>query len=240
MYPLPLTILFRACLIRVLVLVRSKQKLEASMDIVRALHSDMGLNSVSITLTERTPQLVDADRCTLYLVDEKHSELWTISGGVQIRIPKKSGLAGLVASTGEVVNIPDAYKDERFNKEFDQKSGFHTKTVLCIPIKSKDGTIVGVLQLINKLSGPFTVSDENILQTFSAVVAEIIANSYLFTSMKGRERKGTQFAETETKNALVKEKSSRMAPRLPSFTEMAEDSSLAEGAEEDEESGEED
>jgi GAF domain-containing protein len=159
------------------------------LDIVRSLHSDMGVNSVSFTLTERTPQLVDADRCTLYLVDEKHSELWTISGGVQIRIPKSSGIAGLVATSGEVVNIPDAYKDDRFNKDFDMKSGFHTKTILCLPIKNSENTVVGVLQLINKMEGPFTPGDEELLECFLAIVGGIITNSQLFTLTQGRDRK---------------------------------------------------
>ena len=120
------------------------------------------LRSMSFTMTERTPQLVEADRCTLYLVDEKHSELWTISGGVQIRLPKSSGIAGLVATSGKIVNIPDAYKDSRFNQAFDKKSGYHTKTILCLPIKDSERKVVGVLQLINKLHGPFTSQDEEV------------------------------------------------------------------------------
>ena len=83
---------------------------------------------------------------------------------MQIRIPKSSGIAGLVATGGKVVNIPDAYQDSRFNKDFDMKSGFHTKTILCLPIKNGDDAVVGVLQLINKLEGPFTKADEELLE----------------------------------------------------------------------------
>ena len=115
--------------------------------------------------------------CTLYLVDEKHSELWTISGGVQIRLPKSSGIAGLVATSGEIVNIPDAYKDSRFNQAFDKKSGYHTKTILCLPIKDAERKVVGVLQLINKLHGPFTPQDEELLEGFLTIVGGIIHNS---------------------------------------------------------------
>mmetsp|Transcript_6328 Transcript_6328/g.12499 ORF Transcript_6328/g.12499 Transcript_6328/m.12499 type:complete len:404 (+) Transcript_6328:46-1257(+) len=203
--------------------VRSKKKVEAMLDIVRSLHGDMGVNSVSFTLTERTPQLVDADRCTLYLVDEKRSELWTISGGVQIRIPKSSGIAGLVATSGEVVNIPDAYKDPRFNKDFDMKSGFHTKTILCLPIKNSDNDVVGVLQLINKLEGAFTRGDEELLEGFLVIVGGIIANSHIFTLTQGRERKGTQFGATEQPAALIKEKSTKVVKPMGTFAEDEEE-----------------
>ena len=193
------------------------------MDIVRALHGDMGVNSMSFTMTERTPQLVDADRCTLYLVDEKHSELWTISGGVQIRLPKSSGIAGLVATSGKIVNIPDAYKDSRFNQAFDKKSGYHTKTILCLPIKDSDSKVVGVLQLINKLHGPFTLGDEELLEGFLTIVGGIIHNSKLFVLTQGRNtRSGTDTGLQDNPNMLVREKSKKAVKPMGVFEEEDE------------------
>jgi adenylate cyclase len=177
---------------------KAKAKVDSMLDIIRSIHGDLGVNSLCFTLTERVPQLVEANRCTLYLVDNKHKELWTLSGGVQIRIPKDVGIAGIAATKGEIVNIPDAYKDDRWGgHEFDKKSGFHTKSILCLPIKEQDGRVVGVLQLINKASGPFSVADQELLEGFLGVVAGIISNSQLFTQSSGRERKGTEFSDLD-------------------------------------------
>jgi len=202
---------------------KSQKKVEAMMDIVRALHGDVGVNSMSFTITEKTPQLVEADRCTLYLVDEQHSELWTISGGVTIRIPKASGIAGLVATGGKIVNIPDAYQDSRFNQDYDKKSGYHTKTILALPITNSEKKIVGVLQLINKASGPFSEGDEQLLEGFLSIVGGIIENSNLFAYT--RERKGTdeQGCIEDNPRMLVKEKSTKLVVPMGAFEEGDEE-----------------
>ena len=80
----------------------------------------MGINSLMFTITEKSPGLVDADRCTLYLVDEKRKELWSLQGAVEVRIPMTTGLAGSAASSGVILNIKDAWEDPRFNKDYDK------------------------------------------------------------------------------------------------------------------------
>jgi signal transduction protein with GAF and PtsI domain len=125
------------------------------LDIIKAMHSDMGINSLMFTITTRAHTLVDADRCTLFMVDREAEELWSMQGEVNIRAPLKKGIAGTVASTGELLNIQDAYKDPRFNQDFDKKSGYRTTTILAMPIFGKPNTtdtdnVVGVLQCINK------------------------------------------------------------------------------------------
>lgn len=67
-----------------------------------------------------------------------------------MNIPSGVGIAGYVARTGKVVNIPNAYEDERFNRDVDKATGYHTKTILCLPVMY-EGNIVAVAQLINKL-----------------------------------------------------------------------------------------
>ena len=205
--------------------VTAKRKVEAMLDIVRALHADNGINSVCFTLTERTPTLVEANRCTLYLVDEKHEELWSLSGGVQIRIPRSAGIAGEVATKGLIVNIPDAYKDTRFCQDFDKRSGYHTKTILCLPIRDAEGVVVGVLQLINKAHGPFTTQDEELLEGFLKIVATIIANSQLF-HLSAKKTK----SEFELANSVVSESLSKKVQAMQTF---AEDVEGEEGEEDD-------
>lgn len=169
---------------------RSHAQVLSLLDIVRSLHSNMGLNSLMFTITERTPSLVDADRCTLFVVDRKHQELFSLQGAIEIRAPLTVGLVGHSASTGKVINIDDAHLDSRFNTEFDLKTGFRTKSVLVLPIfgtspiganASDKPEVIGVLQIINKLHGPrFTDEDEALLGSFLEIVGSLLSTSQLF------------------------------------------------------------
>lgn len=81
----------------------------------------------------------------------------------EVRVAWGTGIAGYVAESGDMVNIPDAYKDERFNNEIDLLTGYRTKALLCMPIKDGSGDVVGVAQVINKLNGEqFTQNDEKV------------------------------------------------------------------------------
>jgi signal transduction histidine kinase len=83
-----------------------------------------------------------------------------------IRIPSGAGVAGYCFKTGETVNLEDVYTDSRFNKEIDLRTGYHTKSLLCMPLHNRDGERLGVIQLLNKKDGIFTEEDETFLQTF--------------------------------------------------------------------------
>ncbi|KAJ9591947.1 hypothetical protein L9F63_001549, partial [Diploptera punctata] len=103
---------------------------------------------------------------------------------VKIRMNRDRGIAGLVATTGKMVNIKDAYKDPRFNKEVDLKTGFVTRSILCMPILGKNG-VLGVVQLVNKQNAPcFTTTDENIFKTFSVYCSLALNFSQLQDQMK--------------------------------------------------------
>ena len=87
------------------------------------------------------------------------------------------GIAGSVATTLEPVNIPDAYKDSRFNKNMDKETGFRTRSILCFPIANHRNECVGVVQVMNKESGPFDEPDEKLLSAFCSQAAVAIENS---------------------------------------------------------------
>lgn len=93
-------------------------------------------------------ELVQADRCSVFLVDENKDQLWSVSSdsGKEIRIPRSGGIAGECACAeegrGTVINIPDAYADKRFNQAIDQKTGYHTQSMLCVPIRNSTETKV--------------------------------------------------------------------------------------------------
>ena len=163
-------------------------RIHALLDIVKSVNSGMGMPSLTFTLTNRTPALVDADRCTLFLVDQQRQELYSLQGAVEIRIPMTSGLAGHVARTGEILNIRDAYNDTRFNQDYDKKHNFRTKQILCCPILASDKKkVLAVIQLINKNRGEkFTDQDAELLNVFLSIAGGIMEQSQVFTRQKRR------------------------------------------------------
>ncbi|NIT61185.1 MAG: GAF domain-containing protein, partial [Aliifodinibius sp.] len=82
--------------------------------------------------------------------------------------------------TGEIINIPDAYVDNRFNPEVDRQSGYRTRTILCAPVKDKTGEIIGVVQSLNKKAGQFDVFDIQFLTALADHIAIAIENSKLY------------------------------------------------------------
>ncbi len=108
-----------------------------------------------------------ANRITLFLVNFEKGTLRSKvargnGGSVDIEIPITAGIAGQVARTGEILNIPDAYEVPFFNREIDQRSGYRTRSVLCMPIKDSKQRVFAVAQLLTKMDGgAFTPDDEH-------------------------------------------------------------------------------
>ena len=119
-------------------------------------------------------ELVGSDRSTLFLIDKSGDTpmLWAkvIDGMAAIRLPVGVGIVGMSARSEEIINIPDAYKDDRFNSGFDKKTGYKTNTILCIPVWKGD-EMIGVLQLINKLHGVFNDDDIDIMKDFCSFIS---------------------------------------------------------------------
>lgn len=163
----------------------AETKLNSLVDMVVTLHTQSNTSSLIFTLSHRTHQLVGADRCTLYLLDQTGQNLVVMQGDVDIRFPKTTGIAGFVATEGKVVNIPDCYKDERFNQAIDRKTGYRTKSMLCMPIFGTDKTTIGVLQVINKLDGSsFNAADTKLLAILLSVAGPVLETSALRASVK--------------------------------------------------------
>ncbi|GBG28178.1 cGMP-specific 3',5'-cyclic phosphodiesterase [Hondaea fermentalgiana] len=158
----------------------SQRKVQSLLDIIQAMHSNLGVNSLLFTITQRAHELVEADRCTMFLLDKTAKELMSLQGEVNLRMPMDKGIAGECCINNEIINIPDAYEDPRFNQEVDKKSGFKTKTILCMPCQDNDGTVVGVIQLINKLYGDFNEDDVSVMRSFLMIAGPVLAQSQLY------------------------------------------------------------
>jgi serine phosphatase RsbU (regulator of sigma subunit) len=171
---------------------RTLSKLNFVCEASRALGSTLDLSLLLARILEMAESQVEAERGTLFLVDEKNSEIWSlIAHGLEkkeIRLPLGKGIAGHVAKTGEIVNIPDAYADPRFDPDVDKDTGFSTRNILCVPIQNKAAKTIAVLQLLNRKHGPFTADDTDFLLTLSGPVAMSLENAQLHRELVEKER----------------------------------------------------
>lgn len=132
----------------------------------------------------KAQQFINADRCSLYLVDENKDCLWTVvAHGADDKIFLKigEGIAGTVANEGKIINIPDCYSDPRFNPAHDKATGYITKSMLCVPIRNREQKIIGVTQMINKNNGdPFNDIDVELMCAFNVFCGIAITNATLY------------------------------------------------------------
>ena len=134
------------------------------LDVVSDITSEIKLGSLLKKVMKEATRLLKADRGTLFLNDEKTNELFIETGEglkTQIRFPNHLGIAGTVFSTGKSMNIPYAYADLRFNPSFDKTTGYFTRSILCVPVVTKEGKRIGVTQMLNKKGGAFNIEDES-------------------------------------------------------------------------------
>lgn len=158
------------------------------LDLVSEITADMDLSAMLAKVVNEAARMLDADRATLFLHDEKKGELFSrvaMGDSVgEIRLPSSAGIAGAVFTSGQPVNIPYAYADLRFNPAFDKRTGYFTRSILCIPIVNAEGKTIGVIQVLNKRGGPFTSEDQTRLRAFTAQLAINLENAKLFDDIQ--------------------------------------------------------
>lgn len=154
----------------------------------RSINALTDITELLKVIAEETKIAMQADRCTVFLLDKDKNELWSkVALGMdskEIRFPVDKGLAGYVVRTGESVNIEDAYHDDRFNPEVDKETGYKTKTILCMPIKNNNQEIIGAFQVLNKAHGIFTKNDEDLLVAIGGSASIALENAQLFEQQK--------------------------------------------------------
>ncbi|XP_014832230.1 PREDICTED: dual 3',5'-cyclic-AMP and -GMP phosphodiesterase 11A, partial [Poecilia mexicana] len=174
---------------------------EFFLELVKDISNDLDLTSLSYKILVFVCIMVDADRCSLFLVEGTGnkktlvSKFFDVHAGTtvlpsmnsdEVQVPWGKGIIGYVAEHGETVNIPDAYQDRRFSDEIDKLTGYKTKSLLCMPIRNSDGEIIGVAQAINKTSSGelFTEDDEKVLQMYLPFCGIAISNAQLFAASR--------------------------------------------------------
>jgi signal transduction histidine kinase len=168
------------------------EKLNMLISASKTVNSTLDINKLLGLILETATRATKADRGTVYLRDETNNQIWSeVAQGenmLDIRLPIGKGLAGYVAKTGLIVNIADVYKDSRFDPEIDRYSGYKTRTMLCMPMRDKEGQIVGVIQLLNKFHGSFTPDDESFIDALSVHAALAVENVRMAREMVRSER----------------------------------------------------
>ncbi|XP_078661084.1 dual 3',5'-cyclic-AMP and -GMP phosphodiesterase 11A-like isoform X1 [Branchiostoma floridae x Branchiostoma belcheri] len=186
---------------------KAENEREFFLEIVKDMANDLDLTSLSYKILVNVGILLDADRCSLFLVEgpkgrrELVSKVFDVHAGTNVmpgyvgdnvvRIPWGMGIIGYVAEHGVQLNVPDAYQDSRFCDEVDKSTGYRTRSILCMPIKDSEGEVIGVAQAINKNPDgmPFDEEDVKVFATYLPFCGIGITNAKLFDiSMREQER----------------------------------------------------
>ncbi len=186
---------------------KSREKELEFLDMVADVTSDIELGSLLRKVMGEATRMLNADRSTLFLNDEKTGELWSQIGeglgAATIRLPNTAGIAGTVFTSGQTVNIPYAYADLRFNPAFDKKTGYFTRSILCVPVVNKSGKVIGVTQVLNKRGGPFTDEDEQRLKAFTAQVSIGLENAKLFADIQDMKNYNESMLQSMSNGVLT-------------------------------------
>jgi signal transduction histidine kinase len=166
----------------------SAERLRGVLDIGRLANAETDLGGLIDLVTRQTCSLLEAERGSLYVLDREASDLHTTMTmglpGKSIRLKLHQGVAGLVAAAGESIVVDDAYADPRFYRGVDEATGYRTRTILCVPIKSQRGDVLGVLELLNKRAGNFTPEDEETLLLLAPQLGVALANARLYDGLR--------------------------------------------------------
>ncbi|MEW6410037.1 MAG: GAF domain-containing SpoIIE family protein phosphatase, partial [Nitrospirota bacterium] len=168
------------------------EQLESLASASKIINSSLDLAEILSRIMNLTTELLDADRSTLYLIDKEKGELWSIVAQgldqIEIRLPLNQGIAGHVATNLKTLNVKDAYELPFFNREFDKKSNYRTKSVLCIPMINKEDKAVGVMQVLNKKHGDFIPDDEEFLYALSDHAVIAIENAIMHKDLIAKKK----------------------------------------------------
>jgi len=173
----------------------TSERSKALLSMIQSLSQDLGAQSTILTITMHANQLVQADRCTVFLVDESKQQLSSVctDSGKQICIPKSAGIAGECATEGKLIVIDDCYADARFNQKIDKLTGYRTVSMLAVPVlrrkaRENAGNVLAVIQMINKMEfdgeiGKFDEEDLDVMASCTQFISSKLEGSSLLEKM---------------------------------------------------------
>ena len=193
---------------------KTRQQEMEFLQLVADITSSLDLSMLLRRVMSEATRMLKADRSTLFLHNEKTKELWSEVGegldAVEIRLPDHVGIAGAVFQSRKTINIPYAYADLRFNPSFDKRTGYFTRSILCVPVISKSGRCIGVTQSLNKAGGPFTAEDEARLRAFTAQVSIALENANLFEDVQNMKNYNESVLESMSSGVITLDEDGRI------------------------------
>jgi adenylate cyclase len=177
------------------------------LGVVSEISSELKIGPLLAKLIGTITKMLDAERSTLFINDEKTNELFTEVGeglgATRIRFPNDHGVAGAVFQSRETINITHAYADLRFDPSFDRQTGFFTRSILCVPVVNKLGQTIGVTQVLNKHGGHFTSEDEARLKAFTSQISIGLENAKLFDDVQNIKNYNVSILESMSNGVIT-------------------------------------
>ncbi|MBW1783794.1 MAG: response regulator [Deltaproteobacteria bacterium] len=167
--------------------VRLNEKLSTVLSVAKDLSSELDFDRLFPLIISKVTEVMGAERSSLYIIDWDREEVWTkVAEKVdEIRVPLGHGISGRVAETGEIINVDDAWELPYYDRSFDLKNNFRTRSVLCVPITNRSGDRIAVIQVINKTpEGSFDESDANLLISLASSAGIALENSFLMEELE--------------------------------------------------------
>lgn len=166
-------------------------KYTALLDISSRLNSEKNFDQLLNLIADEATKHVDAERATIFILDKEKGELWAkVALGVEntIRFDSRLGIAGAALIAGKALVVEDAYRSPLFYQSIDSLTGFHTRNVLSVPLRTPKQEIFGVFQVLNKREGKFTGEDEHFVQALANHAAIALENAQSFTDLENRQQ----------------------------------------------------
>ncbi|MBI2987113.1 MAG: sigma 54-interacting transcriptional regulator [Deltaproteobacteria bacterium] len=164
-------------------------KFVAILKICQKINSERDLTALLDLIAVEATKLMEADRATIFLLDQEKHELWSkVALGSEeiLRFDSGVGIAGAVVKTGQLINVEDVHRDARFYPAIDTRTRYHTQSLLAVPLRNFEGQTIGAFEVLNKKSGAFTGEDEEILKALAAQATVAIETAQVVGEMARR------------------------------------------------------
>lgn len=181
------------------------------LDVASALALTSDLDLLLHRIADAATKLAGAERASIFLHDPQTNQLWTkvALGASEIRVPATAGIVGHVFQSNQTLLVPEAYDDPRFNREIDRKNNFHTRNLLTVPVKDVQRKQIGVLQVVNRIGGPFSGQDQVLTELLADQAGVALQRHYL---QRDLQAEAVRLASYQREMELAKRVQGAMIP----------------------------
>lgn len=190
-----------------------QSQLQLLLELGKNILHEKELHSVLRLLGDTAREILNCERCSIFIHDPEKKELWTtVAHGVEeIRIPADQGVAGRATQTKDIQIVLDAYNDFRFNPSVDKKTGYLTKTILTVPLLNSQNQVIGVFQALNKKENIFSNMDAELLILVGNYAGTTLENAVLYKKLRDMQNKlifkisnAAEFRDVETHRHTIR------------------------------------